>query len=127
MPSFEHALDPRTLENFKLAVRAVHAKRAAEANLIEHEKKRRRAEMDVLLAKQDALDAKLESSQSYEDEPAMEETEEEANAKEEEPEKPEQPEQPNNGGAGPSATGVMHAAAAAARGVAAAASAAGLI
>ena len=57
MPSFEHALDPHTLDKFKNAVRAVHAKRAADANLIEHEKKRRRAEMDALLAKQDALDA----------------------------------------------------------------------
>ena len=69
-------MDPHMLAKYKAAVRAVHAKRAAKENLAEAEKKRRRAAFEAEMADLDVQDATLESSQSYEDEPAEEKEEE---------------------------------------------------
>lgn len=72
----EYAMDPHMLAKYKAAVKAVHAKRTAKENLAEAEKKRRRAAFEAEMADLDVQDATLESSQSYEDEPAEEEKEE---------------------------------------------------
>ena len=76
MPIFEYVLDPHMLDKYKNAVSAVHVQRTAKNNLKEHEKKRRRAELEHELAEMDVEAAKLESSQSYEDEPEEKEKEE---------------------------------------------------
>ena len=75
---FEYCLEPQKLEKWRGAVRAEWDRIEASKALQEAEKKRKRAELKAKLPECDVDDAKLESSQSYEEEeePATEKTDE---------------------------------------------------